>query len=141
MESEINRAVIATAMDGLARADGSQFVAAMANDFRWVLEGSTSWSGVYQGKQAVRDQLLGPLFAQFATPYRNRAELVLADGHHVVVLCRGEVETQAGERYDNSYCYVIRMVGGKMAELREYLDTALVDRVLAPRVAASSSIR
>lgn len=122
-------------MDALSRGDGSLFVAAMADDFRWVLEGSTAWSGTYEGKTAVRDRLLGPLFAQFATRYRNHPEKIMVDGDHVVVLCRGEVETLGGNRYDNSYCYVIRMANGKMAELREYLDTALVDRVLSPPVA------
>lgn len=134
MATETNRAIITEAMKSLSDGDGAKFVDAMAEDFRWVLEGSTDWSRTYEGKRAVREQLLAPLFAQFATTYRNRPELILADGDHVMVSCRGEVETKSGERYDNGYCYVIRMAAGKMVELREYLDTALVDRVLLPPV-------
>ena len=44
--------------------------------------------------------------------------------------CRGEVMTRKRKAYNNSYCYVIRLAGGQMRELTEYLDTALVERVL-----------
>jgi len=57
---------------------------------------------------------------------------ILRDGDHVVVQCRGDVETRSGKRYNNSYCYIIRTRDGKMAELREYLDTALVEAALDP---------
>jgi ketosteroid isomerase-like protein len=32
--------------------------------------------------------------------------------------------------YHNSYCYIIRLQGGQMRELTEYLDTLLVERAL-----------
>jgi len=127
-----NRSIVTSIMASLAEGDGRPFVEAMADDFCWIIEGSTPWSGRYEGKAEVRERLFAPLFAQFATTYRNRAEMILADGDQVVVLCRGEVETVRGERYDNSYCYVISMRDGRMSELTEYLDTALVERVLEP---------
>ena len=40
--------------------------------------------------------------------------------------------TVSGQPYNNSYCLVIRMDDGKMKEMIEYFDSALVDRVLAP---------
>jgi uncharacterized protein len=40
------------------------------------------------------------------------------------------VTTKNGKPYNNEYCYVIRLAGGQMRELTEYLDTALVERVL-----------
>ena len=47
----------------------------------------------------------------------------------MVVRGRGEVRTKAGKDYNNSYCFVLRLDEGKLVELREYLDTALVERV------------
>lgn len=38
--------------------------------------------------------------------------------------------TTAGKPYNNTYCYVIRLEGGKLRELTEYLDTALVKEAL-----------
>ena len=40
----------------------------------------------------------------------------------------------AGERYDQTYCYVVRMRHGLVEEVTEHCDTALVERVLRPLV-------
>jgi ketosteroid isomerase-like protein len=104
----------------------------MSEDFTWIFKGSTNWRGRYAGKATVRQELLAPLFANFAGTYTNTAQRIIADDDIVVVECEGRVATKSGDRYDNKYCYVIRMAGGKMVELTEYMDTALADRVLAP---------
>jgi ketosteroid isomerase-like protein len=119
-------------MAALANGDGKPLMALFDEDSSWIVEGTTAWSGTYTGKTAILSQLMTPLFAQFGTVYRNRPERIIADGDIVAVLCRGDVETKSGERYDNSYCYVMTMRDGLIVELREYLDTALVDRVLRP---------
>jgi len=103
----------------------------MAEDFCWIITGSTAWSRTYRGKAAVRAELLDPLFAQFADAYSNSAQRFIAEDDHVVVECRGKVTTKKGQPYHNSYCYVVRLAGGKMRELTEYMDTALAERVLA----------
>jgi uncharacterized protein len=104
----------------------------MADDFRWEIKGSTAWSRSYEGKAAVLDELLDPLMAQFSSRYRNTAERMVAEGDFVVVQCRGNAETKTGSRYDNEYCYVCRFDDGRLRELVEYLDTALVDTALEP---------
>jgi hypothetical protein len=38
--------------------------------------------------------------------------------------------TKAGVRYDNDYCLIYRLANGKIVEIREYLDSALCERVL-----------
>lgn len=132
MSAERNKAILTGIFGALATGDGQPFVAAMADDFTWIMEGTTAWSGTFRGKAEVQEKVLKPLFGQFATPYVNRAERMIAEGDTVVVLCRGDVTTRTGKRYDNSYCYVIRMRDGQMAELREYFDTELVSAALEP---------
>lgn len=130
--TETNRHLIERIFGQLAQGNGRALVDAMDEDFCWTLTGSSTWSGTWRGKQAVREQLLAPLFAQFEGTYTNTAERVIADGEHVAVLCRGHVGTKAGRRYDNQYCFVFRVVDGRLKEVVEYLDTALVDAVLQP---------
>ena len=125
-----NRRLISKAFEGLPEADAADFLDLMADDFCWIIEGRSKWSMRFDGKDAVQRDLIRPLFANFATPYRNFAEEIIAEGDRVVVLCRGEVKTAADEDYNNSYCFVIRMRDGKMVELREYMDTALAEAVL-----------
>ena len=74
---------------------------------------------------------MAPLFANFATRYTNHATRFIAEDDFVVVECRGNVTTKSGQPYNNSYCYVCRMSGGKLTELTEYLDTELVTKVLS----------
>lgn len=104
----------------------------MAEDFTWHMTGSTAWSGTYMGKAEVMERVIHPLFSQFATKYTHRPKRILADGDFVVVECKGDVTTKTGKPYCNTYCYVIRMRDGKMAELTEYFDTALVSSALEP---------
>ena len=89
MSAEQNRRIIADAFDGLSRADPTAFIDAMADDFTWIIEGQSTLSRRFEGKQAVQDELVPALFANFATPYRNIPEEVIADGNRVVVLARG----------------------------------------------------
>jgi uncharacterized protein len=127
-----NKAAIVKVFEHLAAGDGKAFVDLMSDDFSWIFKGSTIWRGQYRGKATVRSKLLAPLFANFDGTYTNTARRIVAEGEMVVVECEGRVMTKSGERYDNKYCYVIRMAEGKMSELTEYMDTALADRVLAP---------
>ena len=50
----------------------------------WTIIGSTKWSGTYRGKQAVLNELLKPLFAQFADQYTNTAHRFIAEDDYVV---------------------------------------------------------
>jgi ketosteroid isomerase-like protein len=115
---------------GLARGDSRPFVDSLSDDFCWTLTGTTKWSGTYRGKKAVMQDLMRPLFAQFADQYINTAQTFIAEGDRVVVECRGKVTTKSGQPYNNQYCWVCRVEGGKLKEVIEYMDTELVAKVL-----------
>lgn len=102
---------------------------AMADDFRWIFPGDWSWSGTWEPKAVVLEHLLRPLMKQF-TEYRSAAETIVAADDHVVVQARAEAMTTRGEAYDQTYCFVFRVADGKLREVVEYCDTALVERVL-----------
>jgi ketosteroid isomerase-like protein len=127
-----NKAIVQNIMEARSRGDRAPFLAAMADDFVWRIIGSTAWSGVYVGKTDVCERLLKQLYAQFTSPTRITPTRILADGDYVVVECHGDAVTIAGEPYRNSYCFVINMAAGQMREITEYMDTALVERVLRP---------
>jgi ketosteroid isomerase-like protein len=116
----------------LEKGNGKPFVEAMADDFRWTITGNGPWSKTFVGKQAVLNDLMKPLFSQFAGTYTNSAERFIAEDDFVVIQCRGSVMTKTGKPYNNTYCYICRLKDGKLAELTEYLDTQLVAEALAP---------
>ena len=125
-----NKQLMQRIFSELAKGNGKPFVESMADDFRWTVTGATRWSGTYHGKQAVLDDLMKPLFAQFADQYTNTAHRFIAEDDYVVIECRGRVTTKAGTPYNNAYCFVCRIAGGKLQELTEYLDTELVTAAL-----------
>ncbi len=123
----------------LAQGNGRPFIECMAEDFSWIIIGTTPWSGTFHGKKNVQEQLLRPLFAQFATRYTNTALRMIAEEDYVVVECRGKVMTRSGKPYNNEYCYVIRFAEGKMRELVEYCNTELFVSTLPPPNAAAGA--
>jgi ketosteroid isomerase-like protein len=136
MSASDNKLLMQRIFDGLARGDGRPFLDSLDDNVVWTLTGATAWSGDYQGKAAVRRDLLTPLFAQFADRYVNVADRIVAEGDVVVVECRGKVRTKTGKRYDNTYCWVCRLRDGKIVSLTEYMDTELVAQALEPPVRA-----
>jgi ketosteroid isomerase-like protein len=134
-----NKELMREVFDALAEGDGRPFIGALADDVVWRIIGSTDWSGTWEGKADVQAKLLDPLFAQFATRYRNRAIRLIAEDDHVVIECRGDVTTKSGHPYRNTYCYVCRLEGGRVRELTEYCDTELLTKALAaPRAVTAA---
>jgi ketosteroid isomerase-like protein len=132
MSAAENKRLMQRALDELASGNGAPFMDRLGEDVRWTIMGSTAWSRTYEGKRAVRDELMGPLFGQFADRYTNKATRVVADGDIVVIECHGKATTKAGKPYNQTYCYVCRLTDGKVRELTEYLDTELVSAALDP---------
>jgi uncharacterized protein len=125
-----NKQLLSTVFDALAAGDTRPFTEAMADDLRWRFAGEWSWARDWGAtKQEVRENLLGPLMAQYPD-YRSSAEEILADGDRVVVRARANAMTVRGDAYPQAYCYVFGVIDGKIAEVIEYCDTALVERVL-----------
>lgn len=129
-KTDDNKRLMRAIFDGLARGDARLFLDSLDGTTVWRMIGTTPWSGVYTGKAAIRRDLLGPLFAQFADQYLNTADAIIAEGDTVVVECRGKVTTKTGKRYDNTYCWVCRLADGKIRSLTEYMDTQLVAEAL-----------
>ena len=129
-DTESNRALITRAFEGLRNGDPSNFIPLFDEDIEWRVMGSSAWSKHAKGLPNVERNLVGPLFERFAGPYLNIPELILADGDHVVVLAKGDATTHEGAHYNNDYCFVFRMSGGKIVGVREYMDTILADAAL-----------
>jgi len=85
-----------------------------------------------EGKDAILNGLMGHFRSFFAVRPRSVAFNFIAEGDYVVVEARGDNVTKAGLRYDNHYCMVWRIENGKIKQIKEYCDSALVERVLGP---------
>jgi ketosteroid isomerase-like protein len=130
MGTEENRRLLQDIFAATAQGDSRLLVESMADDFRWSIAGNNRWSRSYDGKQAVLTELFGALRARIEGRIKMVPQRFLADGDCVVVEARGANVTKAGVPYNNSYCFVFRLAGGKLAEVTEYMDTELVTTAL-----------
>jgi ketosteroid isomerase-like protein len=110
--------------------DRSLFVASLADDATWTVTGQYSWSRTFTGKPSILNDLHGHVRTRLAERTRTIAHRFIADGDHVVVEAKGDNVTREGVRYDNDYCLVFRLEGGKIKEIREYCDSVLTERAL-----------
>jgi ketosteroid isomerase-like protein len=140
MNANENKETIRRIYVAMERGDLTAFSAAVHPDYIWRLAGHSSWSRRFEGQDAIRARLLKPLFTLFGTQYRAQAVNLVAEGDFVVAEVRGDVLTKGGRRYDNEYCIVFRFRGNKIAEVVEYCDTDLIERVLGPYEDALKSI-
>jgi len=128
-----NKQVVRRFYDAAARGDMDACFAVLADDVKWTNIGTTKFSGTYTGKQALLEQLLGPLFAQLKAGIFPTVENLIAEADVVVAQTTGTAETHDGVPYNNSYCQVMRIREGKIVEVKEYFDTQLTNSVFGPR--------
>ncbi len=124
-----NKQVVLDFYEAGARGDMDACFALLADDVTWTNIGSTKFSGTYIGKQAIAEDLLGPLFSQLKAGISSQIERLTAEGDIVVAQTSGTAETKDGTPYNNTYCQVIRIRDGQIADVKEYMDTALIDSV------------
>jgi uncharacterized protein len=131
-----NKALMQSVFAELADGNGQPFMDALADDARWTIIGSSPWSRTYEGKRAIIDELMRPLFRQFANQYTAHAIRVIAEDDTVAVEARGQVTTKSGKPYNQTYCSVFQLADGQVRELTEYVDTDLVNQALESPVAS-----
>lgn len=124
-----NKQVVLDFYDAAARGDMDACFELLADDVTWTNIGSTKFSGTYSGKDTIAENLIGPLFSQLKAGISTQIERLIAESDIVVAQTFGAAETLDGAPYNNTYCQVIKICDGKIAGVKEYMDTALIDSV------------
>jgi ketosteroid isomerase-like protein len=123
-----NKEFIRNMFAELSKGNGAAFLDALADDIRFTIIGSSKYSGTFNGKKELVERLLTPLAAQVEGGMAITPLNLIADGDYVVMQAQGKALAKNGERYDNTYCHVFKIAGGKVKEVTEYLDTELITR-------------
>jgi hypothetical protein len=140
MSASENKKIVQHIFDEMANRNSAPLLESLADDFRFVVTGSSKWSRSYEGKATVLAELFAPLRAKIEGNITTIPLRIIADGDYVAVEARGRNTTREGKAYNNTYCHVLRLEGGKLKEWTEYSDTALIDAVLGdPREAPAAA--
>ena len=132
MSAADNRKLMEAIFARIAQGDRKLFGDSLADDVAMRVTGHNSWSQTFKGKEVLFAGLYDYLSTLLADGRRTVPIRFIADGDHVVVEAVGEMRTKAGVPYNNDYCLIYRLRDGKIVEIREYLDSALCERVLGP---------
>jgi ketosteroid isomerase-like protein len=130
MTASDNKKLVEHIFNQTADGNWQPLMESLTDDFRFVVTGSSKWARAYEGKTDVLANLFAPLRAAMEGPIVQTAIRVMAEGDYVVVEGRGCATTTQGKAYNNVYCHVLRLEGGKLKEWTEYADSALVNAVL-----------
>lgn len=125
------RAVLQRYLDALASDELAAIADSFTEDATWWIHGTLPLSGTKRGRCAIVDFLIsaGTLY-QPGTQHFRFGEIT-ADGDRAVLEWRVRGTASAtGLAYDNAYCGVFRMRDGRIAEVREYLDSLHAAQVL-----------
>jgi uncharacterized protein len=135
-----NKELVKQVYADAASRSGTTFADSLAEDASWIVTGQYSWSREFRGREAILSGLMGHFRSFFAERPRTVAFNFIAESDFVVVESRGDNLTKSGERYDNQYCMIYRIENGKIKQIKEYCDSALVERVLGPFPESTRSV-
>ena len=99
-----------------------------APGFRWRMIGTTPVSGVMVGVDGVAANMAS--FGRRMAALRVIVDSVIGEGDTFVKIAHSEGTTTSGDPYRNEYATVFRFEGDKIVDVVEYLDTALIERVV-----------
>ena len=103
----------------------------MADDITWWVPQSSELGGTHRGKAAVL-ALMGKGVDLYQLPLQVVIEEMVAERDSVCVQLVVEAKTAAGRPYRNDYHFAFRIRDGKLAAVREYVDTKYAQELLFP---------
>lgn len=123
-----NKELIRNMFAELSKGNAEAFLGTLADDVRYTIIGTSKYSSTFNGKQDLINRLFAPLTAQLEGGISLTPDNLVAEGEYVAMQAHGKAQSKNGVAYDNTYCHVFRIVGGRVKEVTEYLDTELVTR-------------
>ena len=102
----------------------------VADDVKWTVMGTHPLAGTYHTK----DDFISHTFARLDKILKEgvllRVTNILVDGDSAAVEMESLSTALNGKPFDNRYCWVVHFSEGTIVEVRAYLDSALVQRLI-----------
>jgi len=109
---------------------GEPTVAEMMDDeITWWVPQSSELGGTHRGKAKVLE-LMGKGVDLYQLPMKIQVEEMVAERDWVCVQLVVEAKTAAGRPYRNDYHFAFRIRDGRIAAVREYVDTQYAKELL-----------
>lgn len=131
MSIEANKDLVKRTWLALLGGNVDQALTNLSDDVTWFITGAMDGvSGVKNGKQAVR-AFFGTVLQAFPGGLKTEIKKIYGDGETVVIELVNRGTSAAGKPYENEYCFVFELGGGKIRAIREYVDLEKARRALS----------
>ena len=122
--------VVRGVYEAFGRGDVPAVLGAMADDIEWHEAEGMPYGGVYHGGEAVAKNVFGPITADISD-FAVTPEEFIASGNAVAAVVRYTGTGQAtGKQLDLPAVHVFNVRDGKIAQFRQFIDTAKFLEVL-----------
>ena len=110
----------------------------VADDVKWTVMGTHPLAGTYHTK----DDFISHTFARLDKILKEgvllRVTNILVEGDSAAVEMESLSTALDGKPFDNRYCWVVHFSDGTIVEVRAYLDSALVQRLIDENESSAS---
>jgi ketosteroid isomerase-like protein len=114
----------------LERGESDAFFECVADDVDWTVMGTHPLAGNYRTKSGFLAHTFARLDKILKEGVVLRVTNVLVDGDGAAVEMESLSTALDGKPFDNRYCWIVRFSKGTIVEVRAYLDSALVQRLI-----------
>jgi hypothetical protein len=131
MSIENNIQTVKDFFGAIGRGDRKALLALVAEDIEWIIPGE-DWplAGTYHGHAGLAD-LLETAASSIETSTEPREFVAQGDRVFVVGFARGKIKATS-KTFEDDWIFAISVRDGKVAHIREYIDTQALARAAAP---------
>ncbi len=122
MTVEQNKTLVTQTWDALVKGDIKAAFENVSDEVSWLIPGNLPVSGLKKGKPGVLEFLRGAA-KLFPNGLKSEIRRVYCEGNVVVVELVNRGKLGNGRDYENEYCFIYEIEGGKIRRIREYVDT------------------
>ncbi len=102
----------------------------VADEVHWTVMGTHPLAGTYHTKADFLTHTFARLDKILKEGVVLRVTNLLVDGDRAAVEMESLSTALNGEPFDNTYCWIVHFSNGTIVEVRAYLDSALVQRLI-----------
>ncbi len=121
-----NKELVTGFWNAFAKGDIKTAFASMSDEVSWLIPGNLpNLSGLRKGKAEILNFARNAA-KMFPNGLKSELRRVYCDGDAVLIEMTNRGKLFNGRDYENEYCFVFEIEGGKIRRVREYVDTQKV---------------
>ena len=131
MSIETNKELVNNFWSAFSKGDIKTAFALLSDEISWLIPGNLpNLSGLRKGKGEILNFARGAA-KMFPSGLKSEIRRVYGDGDTVLIEMTNRGKLFNGRDYENEYCFVFEIEGGKIRRVREYVDTQKVKELSA----------